>query len=161
VFSVAISVAPREKSLLKQGRLNPIVKPLEALLGCSVLKMDGALVRKWKRPLKLTTGSGKVMLLENTRFMPVKPRTIRASRGLGKLADYFVMDRVRPSLRTLVPRVCGHVKLNAAGFLMEKELKYLIGAVGAQRPMMAIVGGTKVSTRFPSLNRCSTSATSF
>jgi phosphoglycerate kinase len=41
-------------------------------------------------------------------------------------------------------------KLAAAGYLMEKELKYLQGAVEEpKRPMMAIVGGAKVSTKIP------------
>jgi 3-phosphoglycerate kinase len=63
-------------------------------------------------------------------------------RGLSKLADYFVMDAFGTAImRTLVPRVCGHMKLNAAGFLMEKEL---IGCRQApKRPMMAIVGGIR------------------
>lgn len=53
------------------------------------------------------------------------------------------------------------MKLNAAGFLMEKELQYLQGAVeNPKRPMMAIVGGAKVSTKIPVieslLDKCDT-----
>jgi phosphoglycerate kinase len=42
------------------------------------------------------------------------------------------------------------MKFAAAGYLMEKELKYLKGAVDEpKRPMMAIIGGAKVSTKLP------------
>jgi phosphoglycerate kinase len=44
------------------------------------------------------------------------------------------------------------MKLNAAGYLMEKELRYLQDAIdNPKRPMMAIVGGAKVSTKIPVL----------
>jgi len=53
------------------------------------------------------------------------------------------------------------VKESAAGFLLDKELKYLQGAVDdPKRPMMAIVGGAKVSTKIPVieslLDKCDT-----
>merc|ERR1712176_820664 len=42
------------------------------------------------------------------------------------------------------------VEESAAGFLLDKELKYLQGAVETpEKPMMAIVGGAKVSTKIP------------
>jgi phosphoglycerate kinase len=140
----------------KNGRLNPIVKPLEALLGCSVLKMDDCIGPEVEAAAaKLTTGGsgGNVMLLENTRFYvgETKNDPVLAA-GLGKLADYFVMDAFGTAHRahSSTAGVTEHMKLNAAGFLMEKELKYLIGAVEAPvRPMMAIVGGAKVSTKIP------------
>lgn len=138
----------------KNGRLNPIVKPLEVLLGKTVLKMDdciGPIVEAAANKLK--TGSGNVMLLENTRFYAGETKndpTLAA--GLGKLADYFVMDAFGTAHRahSSTAGVTEHMKLCAAGFLMEKELKYLMGAVDKPvRPMMAIVGGAKVSTKIP------------
>jgi len=42
--------------------------------------------------------------------------------------------------------VTQHMKMSAAGYLLDKELKYLKGAVDApKRPLCAIVGGAKVS----------------
>ena len=42
------------------------------------------------------------------------------------------------------------MKLSAAGYLLDKELKYLKGAVDDPvRPLCAIVGGAKVSTKIP------------
>ena len=46
--------------------------------------------------------------------------------------------------------VTEHVDMSAAGFLLDKELKYLEGAVNSpKRPLAAIVGGAKVSTKIP------------
>jgi phosphoglycerate kinase len=138
----------------KNGRLNPIVQPLEALLGKTVLKMDDCIGPEVEAAAaKLTTGQGNVMLLENTRFYAGETKNDPVlAAGLGKLADYFVMDAFGTAHRahSSTAGVTEHMKLNAAGFLMEKELQYLIGAVEAPvRPMMAIVGGAKVSTKIP------------
>jgi phosphoglycerate kinase len=147
----------------KNGRLNPIVKPLEALLGKSVLKMDDCMGSEVELAAS-KLGSGEVMLLENTRFYvgETKNDAVLAA-GLGKLADYFVMDAFGTAHRahSSTAGVTEYMKLNAAGLLMEKELKYLIGAVQEpKRPMMAIVGGAKVSTKIPVieslLDKCDT-----
>jgi phosphoglycerate kinase len=46
--------------------------------------------------------------------------------------------------------VTAHMKLSAAGYLLDKELQYLQGAVDSpKRPLCAIVGGAKVSTKIP------------
>lgn len=147
----------------KNGRLNPIVKPLEALLGKSVLKMDDCMGSEVELAAS-KLGSGEVMLLENTRFYvgETKNDAVLAA-GLGKLADYFVMDAFGTAHRahSSTAGVTEYMKLNAAGLLMENELKYLIGAVQEpKRPMMAIVGGAKVSTKIPVieslLDKCDT-----
>jgi phosphoglycerate kinase len=136
----------------KNGRLTPVVAPLEALLGCSILKVNdciGAQVEEAAN--KLTTG--QVLLLENTRFHAGETKNdLVLAEGLSKLADYFVMDAFGASHRahSSTAGVASFCKLNAAGYLMEKELDYLQGAVDdPKRPLMAIVGGAKVSTKIP------------
>ena len=138
----------------KNGRLNPVVKPLEELLGKSIKKMDdciGADVEAAASQL----GEGEVLLLENTRFYKGETKNdAELSAGLGKLAEYYVNDAFGTAHRahSSTAGVTEHMKLNAAGYLMEKELKFLIGAVEKpERPMMAIVGGAKVSTKVPVL----------
>ena len=146
----------------KNGRLTPVVKPLEALLGTSVLKMNDCIGPEVEAAAKeLTKGKSQVMLLENTRFHKGETKNDpELSAGLGALADYFVMDAFGTAHRahSSTEGVTKHMKLNAAGYLMEKELKYLIGAVEhPKRPMMAIVGGAKgTSSIFVSLwdDRC-------
>lgn len=96
-----------------------------------------------------------VLLLENTRFYVGETKNDPTlSAGLGKLADYFVMDAFGTAHRahSSTAGVADHMKLSAAGYLLDKELKYLKGAVDApNRPLAAIVGGAKVSTKVPVL----------
>jgi phosphoglycerate kinase len=136
----------------KNGRLTPVVKPLEDLLGVPVVKMDDCMGPDVEAAASGLQG-GEVLLLENTRFYKGETKNDpELSAGLGKLADYFVMDAFGTAHRahSSTAGVTEHMKMNAAGFLMEKELKFLVGAVETpKRPMMAIVGGAKVSTKIP------------
>lgn len=94
-----------------------------------------------------------MLLLENTRFYAGETKNDpELAAGLGKLADYFVMDAFGTAHRahSSTAGVADHMKLSAAGYLLDKELKYLKGAVDApNRPLAAIVGGAKVSTKIP------------
>jgi phosphoglycerate kinase len=138
----------------KNGRLNPVVPHLETLLGKKVLKVDDCMGEEVEKAAH-SLGSGDVMLLENTRFYKGETKNDPVlSEGLGKLADYFVMDAFGTAHRahSSTAGVTEHMKLSAAGFLLDKELKYLKGAVDApKRPLAAIVGGAKVSTKVPVL----------
>lgn len=136
----------------KNGRLTPVVKPLEALLGTSITKVDDCVGPDVEAAASSLT-KGEVLLLDNTRFHAGETKNdAELSAGLGKLADFFVMDAFGTAHRahSSTAGVTEHMEYSAAGYLMEKELKYLIGAVESpKRPMMAIVGGAKVSTKIP------------
>mmetsp|Transcript_68477 Transcript_68477/g.103266 ORF Transcript_68477/g.103266 Transcript_68477/m.103266 type:complete len:432 (-) Transcript_68477:15-1310(-) len=136
----------------KNGRLTPVVKPLEALLGVPVTKVNDCMGPEVEEAAKKLGGS-EVLLLENTRFYAGETKNDpELAKGLGKLADYFVMDAFGTAHRahSSTAGVADHMKLSAAGFLLDKELEYLQGAVESpKRPMMAIVGGAKVSTKIP------------
>ena len=136
----------------KNGRLNPVVPHLKELLGTDVTKVDdciGAEVEEVASKL----GKGEVLLLENTRFYAGETKNDEElAAGLGKLADYFVMDAFGTAHRahSSTEGVAKHMKMAAAGYLLDKELKFLKGAVDApNRPLCAIVGGAKVSTKIP------------
>ena len=76
----------------KNGRLNPVVEPLKKLLGADVKKVNDCMGEEVEKVAKSLT-KGEVLLLENTRFYKGETKndpTLAA--GLGKLADYFVMD---------------------------------------------------------------------
>merc|ERR1711937_319941 len=92
-------------------------------------------------------------LLENTRFDIGETKNDKTlAEGMGKMADYFVMDAFGTAHRahSSTAGVTEFVEKSAAGFLLDKELKYLQGAVETpEKPMMAIVGGAKVSTKIP------------
>jgi len=136
----------------KNGRLNPVVPHLSELLGVPVKKVSDCIGDEVEKEAKELTES-QVLLLENTRFYAGETKNDTAlSEGLGKLADYFVMDAFGTAHRahSSTAGVASHMKLCAAGYLMEKELKYLKGAVDSpNRPLAAIVGGAKVSTKVP------------
>lgn len=136
----------------KNGRLNPVVPRLTELLGVPVTKVNDCMGPEVEAAASKLT-SGEVLLLENTRFYVGETKNDPVlSAGLGKLADYFVMDAFGTAHRahSSTAGVTAHMKYSAAGFLMEKELIYLKGAVDAPtRPMMAIIGGAKVSTKLP------------
>ena len=136
----------------KNGRLNPVVGPLKELLGVDVEKVDDCIGPEVEAAAKALT-KGNVLLLENTRFYKGETKNDpELSAGLGKLADYFVMDAFGTAHRahSSTAGVAEHMKLSAAGFLLDKELKYLKGAVDNPiRPLCAIIGGAKVSTKLP------------
>lgn len=72
------------------------------------------------------------------------------SPQLGALADIYVNDAFGAAHRAHASTVgvTGHMKHSVAGFLMEKELTYLKGAVdNPKRPFLAMIGGAKVSTK--------------
>ena len=149
----------------KNGRLDPVVPRLNELLGVSLTKVDDCMGPEVEAAAAgLGDGGGNVMLLENTRFYAGETKNDpELAAGLGRLADYFVMDAFGTAHRahSSTAGVADHVELSAAGYLLDKELKYLKGAVDSpNRPLCAIVGGAKVSTKIPVieslLDKCDT-----
>lgn len=136
----------------KNGRLNPVVPHLQTLLSTPVTKVDDCVGPDAEAAAAALT-RGEVLLLENTRFYEGETKNDEAlAAGLGKLADYFVMDAFGTAHRahSSTAGVAKHMKYSAAGYLLDKELKFLKGAVDApNRPLCAIVGGAKVSTKIP------------
>ena len=147
----------------KNGRLNPIVKPLEELLGMPITKVDTTIGPEAEEAAS-KLNKGEILLLENTRFdIGETKNDMTLAEGMGKMADYFVMDAFGTAHRahSSTAGVTNFMKESAAGFLLDKELKYLQGAVDdPKKPMMAIVGGAKVSTKIPVieslLDKCDT-----
>lgn len=140
----------------KNGRLNPVKEPLAELLGTTVQKVNDCIGPEAEQGVA-DLSPGEVLLLENTRFYKGETKNDpELSAGLGKLADYFVMDAFGTAHRahSSTAGVTEHMKLSAAGFLLQKELDFLINAMQDEtaRPRMAIVGGAKVSTKLPVLN---------
>jgi phosphoglycerate kinase len=99
---------------------------------------------------------GDVNMLENTRFY--KEETKNEPEFVEKLAkpfDLFVNDAFGSAHRAHASTegVCKHLSPSVSGFLLAKELEYLDGAVtNGEKPMAAIVGGSKVSSKITVLN---------
>merc|ERR1712232_31355 len=101
-------------------------------------------------------GEGDVILLENTRFY--KEETKNEPGFVEKLAapfDLFVNDAFGTAHRAHASTegVTKFLSPSVSGFLLAKELEYLDGAVtSGEKPMAAIVGGSKVSSKITVLN---------
>ena len=95
--------------------------------------------------------SDLVVLLENVRFFAEEEKNDPAfAEQLAALADLYVNDAFGAAHRAHASTegVTKYLSPSVAGHLMEKELAYLQGAIdNPQRPLAAIVGGSKVSSK--------------
>ncbi len=104
------------------------------------------------------TGDGDVLLLENTRFHAGEEANDPAfAAALARLADAFVSDAFSAAHRAHASTEgVAHLLPAYAGRLMGEELVALDAALGSPaRPLMAIVGGSKVSTKLDLLGNLS------
>ena len=93
--------------------------------------------------------TGEVLLLENLRFYSEEEgNDSEFARKLAAFGDVYINDAFGTAHRAHASTegVTRHIKVCAAGYLMQKELDYLGRAVGAPaRPYVAILGGSKIS----------------
>ena len=129
--------------------LKVLVQPLSDAVGRKVAFADdciGPVAEAAVAALK----DGEVLLLENTRFHAGEEKNDPAlSAALAKLGDIFVNDAFSAAHRAHAS-TDGVARLlpNAAGRSMQAELTHLEKALShPERPVMAIVGGAKVSTK--------------
>lgn len=98
---------------------------------------------------------GSAILIENVRFH--KEEEENSSEFAKKLAqgvDVYINDAFATAHRAHASTyaICDFVNEKAAGFLMQKELDYFNKAlVSPQKPLCVILGGAKVSSKFPTL----------
>ncbi|MEM1374176.1 MAG: phosphoglycerate kinase [Pseudomonadota bacterium] len=93
---------------------------------------------------------GDVILIENTRFTSMEEANdARMARFLASLGDVYCNDAFSAAHRAHASTEgVAHLLPSCAGLLMAAELKALEGALGApKRPVTAVVGGAKVSTK--------------
>ena len=98
---------------------------------------------------------GEIMLLENTRFAPGETKNDPAfAKALADLAEVYVSDAVGAVHRAHASTAGVAAYLPAvSGFLIEKELEVLGGAISdPKRPLVAILGGSKVSSKIGVIN---------
>ena len=143
---------PAEGQYEKQFSLSPVAQYLSDLLGTSV-----ALVADWREGVNLA--DGEVVLLENVRFNSGENANDEAlSRDYAALCDIFVMDAFGTAHRAQASThgVANYAPVACAGPLLETELRALKQALtDPVRPLVAIVGGSKVSTKLQVLESLS------
>lgn len=100
-----------------------------------------------------TAKPGEIVVMENVRFHPAETKNDPAfSKQLAELGDVFVNDAFGSSHRahSSVAGITDFLQPAAAGFLLEKEIRYLSDAIlQPKRPFVAILGGAKVSDKIP------------
>jgi phosphoglycerate kinase len=129
--------------------LEPVAEHLADLLGRSVIFVEdcvGPVAENAAQDLQ----PGEVALLENTRFHPgEKQNDPHMAEQLASLAELYVNDAFGSAHRAHASTEgVAHYLPGVAGFLMEKEIQYLDGAIAdPQLPFIAILGGAKVSDK--------------
>ncbi len=133
--------------------LQPVATHLEKLLQQPVRLVQDYLGNG------VTVAPGEVVLLENVRFNPGEKKDDEAlARRYAALCDVFVMDAFGTAHRAQASThgVAKFAEIACAGPLLAAELDNLQRALAApQRPMVAIVGGSKVSTKLTVLESLS------
>ncbi len=129
--------------------LRPVATHLSHLLGMPVIFAEDCIGEPAER-LKAALEPGEVLLLENTRFHPEeKKNDPEFARQLASGCDLFVNDAFGSAHRAHASTVGVAQYLPAvAGFLMEKELRYLGKTLeNPEHPFVSILGGAKISDK--------------
>jgi len=148
--AVLVSHLGRPKGVTEKLRLNPIATRLSELLGTPVIKTDDSIGEAVATAIN-ESPNGSVILLENIRFYAEEEQNDREfAQKLASLADLYVSDAFGTAHRAHASTegVAEFLSPAVSGFLLDKELQYLSGAINApKRPLVAIVGGSKVSSK--------------
>jgi phosphoglycerate kinase len=129
--------------------LRPVVPVLAGLLGKNVAFADDC-IGEPARQAAAALPQGGVLLLENTRFHATETKNdMDIARQLAELGDVYVNDAFGSAHRAhSSTEGVAHFLPAVSGFLMEKELAYLVNAIESpERPFIAILGGAKVSDK--------------
>ena len=144
---------PIEGQFDRDFSLEPVANRLESELG-----KDVCLIKNWRDEGK--NDFGEISLLENVRFnQGEKANDESLAQAYANLCDIFVMDAFGTAHRAHASThgVAQYATMACAGPLLIKELEALAKALKTpKRPIMAIVGGSKVSGKLQLLERLST-----
>ncbi len=136
---------PEEGVFSVENSLTPVADVMAAQLGKPV-----RVIRDWVGG-GFEVAAGEVVLLENCRFNPGEKKNKEATaRQYAALCDVFVMDAFGTAHRAEASTygIAQYAPTACAGLLLTAELDALAKALACPaRPMVAIVGGSKVSTK--------------
>ncbi len=130
--------------------LSPAAKRLSELLHTEVVQTSDAVGSRVKEELGQLKNGKSVAMLENLRFSPKEEKNDpEFAKALAEHGDIFINDAFGSSHRAHAS-IEGITKYlpSGAGFLLEKEIKYLGEAMqNPKKPFAAILGGSKVSDK--------------
>lgn len=140
---------PKAK-VVESMRLTPVAVRLSELLGQPVVKTDDCIGEDAAAKVA-AMADGDVLLLENVRFHAgEEANDPEFAQQLASNADLYVNDAFGTAHRAHASTegVTKFLSPCVAGYLIEKELQFLQAAIDSpQRPLAAIVGGSKVSSK--------------
>jgi len=143
---------PTEGEYDEQFSMAPIAKALSELLN-----QDVKLIKNWLEGIEVE--AGQVVLCDNVRFNKgEKKNDPELAKKIASLCDIYVMDAFATSHRAQATTygALEFSKVACAGPLLIQEVDALSKALtNPERPLMAIVGGAKVSTKFQVLDALS------
>lgn len=144
---------PEEGIYSEENSLQPVADVIAAKLG-----RPARLIKDWVDG-GFDVADGELVLLENCRFNKGEKKSLdETSQKYAKLCDIFVMDAFGTAHRAEASThgVAKFAPVAAAGILLVEELEALTKALlSPARPMVAIVGGSKVSTKLTVLESLS------
>ena len=144
----------KEEADFAKNDLTPVAKRLEELIN-KPIKFVNATRGKELEDAAANLNEGEILMFQNTRYEDLDgKKESKNDPELGKywasLGEVFVNDAFGTAHRAAASNVgiAANVSETAAGFLLEKEIKYIGGAVDEPvRPYIAILGGAKVSDK--------------
>ena len=148
--TVVMSHFGRPKGVDPSQSLRPLVGPLSQAIGGKTVQFANDCVGPEAKKVVDALKPGEVALLENLRFHPEEEKNDPGfAKQLAALGDVYIDDAFSASHRAHASiEALAHLLPNAAGKLMQAELEALGAALEhPQTPVMALVGGSKVSTK--------------
>ena len=142
------------KKSLEKLSLAPVAKRLGELLGKEVV-MAADVVGEDAKAKAAALKPGEILLLENTRFEKGETKNDpELAKAMASMAEVYVSDAFGAVHRAHASTAGVADYLPAvSGFLIQKELDFLGGAIASpKRPLVAILGGAKVSSKIGVIN---------
>ncbi len=144
---------PKEGIYDEKLSLFPVCERLNKLLNVNVIFIKNYLYEEINFDI---INNKNIILLENVRFNKGESKnSINLSKKYSKLCDIFVMDAFATSHRinSSTYGICSFVKKFYLGLLFKKEIDFLSKIlIKPKRPLVSIVGGAKISTKFKVLD---------
>ena len=154
VLIIASHMGRPKGKVVPELSLAPIAKRLARLIEKNVIMATDCIGPDVEKIVS-NMNTGDVLLLENLRFHPEEQKNDDGfAEKLAKLCDIYVNDAFAVCHRSnaSVVAITKYAPLSVAGFLLQKELDYFKKAMAdPKRPLVAIIGGSKVSSKLGAL----------